>query len=429
MILIHYFHYRENELYCEDVPLSAIAESAGTPCYIYSYQTLDRHFRVFDGALATVPHLICYSMKANSSSSILKLFLNRGSGVDIVSGGELYRALQAGADPQKIVFSGVGKTAPEIVAALDANILMFNVESPAELAAIQSIAAARNQKARISLRVNPDIDPKTHPYISTGLRQSKFGIAIQAAEAVFAKAHTMSHIEVVGVDCHIGSQITELEPFISALQKVKTLIQRLRQEYQLPIRYLDLGGGLGITYKAETPPHPTEYAAQLLAETQDLNCTLIFEPGRVLVGNAGILLTRVVYHKTNGDKNFVIVDSGMNHLIRPALYQSYQEILPVQQQKDAPNVIADVVGPICESGDFFARDRQLQSVPEGGLVAVMSSGAYGYVMASQYNSYPRPAEVMVKGSQWAIIRTRDTFADLIKGEQLPPFALTMDTST
>lgn len=422
MIFIHYFHYRENELYCEDVPLKTIADAVGTPCYIYSTQTLLRHYRVFDEALADVPHLICYSMKANSSLSILNLFLNKGSGVDIVSGGELFRALKAGADPQKIVFSGVGKTAPEIAAALDAHILMFNVESQAELAAIQAIASARNQKAPISLRVNPDIDPKTHPYIATGLRQSKFGIDIRVAEGVFAQAQQMSHIEVVGVDCHIGSQITELEPFISALQKIKELVQRLRQQYHLPIRYLDLGGGLGITYKAETPPHPSEYAAQLLTHTQDMNCTLIFEPGRVLVGNAGVLLTQVVYHKNNGDKRFVIVDSGMNHLIRPSLYQSYQDILPVRKQADAEMVTVDVVGPICESGDFFARDRQLPEVPAGELLAIMSSGAYGYVMASQYNSYPRPPEVMVNGSQWAVIRERECYEDIVRGEHLVGWA-------
>jgi diaminopimelate decarboxylase len=419
---MHYFHYIENELWCEEVPLSKIAEEVGTPCYIYSHRTLERHFKAFSEPLAGIPHLICYSMKANSNLSILKLFLNRGSGVDIVSGGELYRALKAGVPADRIVFSGVGKTDREIAEALHAGIRMFNVESEAELEAIQVVASGLDKKAPISLRVNPDIDPKTHPYISTGLKKSKFGVDILDAERIFARAAQMSHIEVVGVDCHIGSQITELDPFVAALKKLKVLVERLRQEHGLPIRYLDLGGGLGIAYQGETPPAPAEYAARILAETQDLNCTLIFEPGRVLVGNAGILLTRVTYLKKNQDKQFVIVDSGMNHLIRPSLYGSYQAIQPVFQ-RTSDTFTTDVVGPICESGDFFAQDREIPVVQRGDLLAIMSSGAYGYTMASFYNSYARPAEVMVKGSEYAVIRQPDTREMLTQGEQLPAFDL------
>jgi diaminopimelate decarboxylase len=419
---MHYFHYIENKLWCEEVPLATIAEEVGTPCYIYSHRTLERHFKAFSEPLAGIPHLICYSMKANSNLSILKLFLNRGSGVDIVSGGELYRALKAGVPADRIVFSGVGKTNREIAEALHAGIRMFNVESEAELEAIQAVASGLDKQAPISLRVNPDIDPKTHPYISTGLKKSKFGVDILDAERIFARAAQMSHIEVVGVDCHIGSQITELDPFVAALKKLKVLVNRLRQEHGLPIRYLDLGGGLGIAYQGETPPAPAEYAARILAETQDLNCTLIFEPGRVLVGNAGILLTRVTYLKKNQDKQFVIVDSGMNHLIRPSLYGSYQAIQPVFQ-RTSETFTADVVGPICESGDFFAQDREIAVVERGDLLAIMSSGAYGYTMASFYNSYARPAEVMVKGSEYAVIRQPDTREMLTAGEELPAFAL------
>ncbi len=402
--------------------LSEIAQKVGTPCYVYSHRTLERHFNVFAQALEGIPHLICYSMKANSNRSILQIFLQRGGGLDIVSGGELYRAMQAGAAPQKIVFSGVGKTEAEIAMALQADILMFNVESEGELERIQHVASQQGIKARVALRVNPDIDPKTHPYIATGLKKSKFGIAINDALRLFEKAKTLSHIAVHGVDCHIGSQITELDPFVDALHKLKELIHDLRSQYQLPIRYLDLGGGLGIPYQDETPPHPDEYAARIREETEGLDCTLIFEPGRVLVGNAGLLLTEVQYLKRHEEKTFVIVDSGMNHLIRPALYQAWQAIQPVKKREGAPWVV-DVVGPICESGDFFALDRELSPVEPGDLLAVMSSGAYGYSMASQYNSYPRPAEVLVKGAEFAVIRERESYSELSRGENTPLFDL------
>lgn len=399
-----------------------IAAAAGTPCYVYSHRTLVRHFTVFSQALAGTAHLICYSMKANSNRAILQIFLQRGGGLDIVSGGELYRALQAGAPPQRIVFSGVGKTEQEIAQALQADILMFNVESAGELERIQSIGRQLGIKARVALRVNPDIDPRTHPYIATGLKKSKFGISMQDALPLFEYAQRLSHIEVSGVDCHIGSQITELEPFIQALHKLKELIVDLRQQFQLPIRFLDLGGGLGIPYHQETPPHPEEYAARIRAETHGLDCTLIFEPGRVLVGNAGILLTQVQYLKRHAQKNFVIVDAGMNALIRPALYQAWQTIQPVCPRQ-GPAQIVDVVGPICESSDFLALDRELPPLEPGDLLAVMSSGAYGFSMASQYNSYPRPAEVLVQGTAFAVIRERESYSDLVKGEQLPPFEL------
>lgn len=361
-------------------------------------------------------------MKANSNRAILQTFLQRGGGLDIVSGGELYRALQAGAPPQRIVFSGVGKTEPEIAQALQADILMFNVESAGELERIQSVGRQLGIKARVALRVNPDIDPRTHPYIATGLKKSKFGIAIQDALPLFKYAQTLSHIEVSGVDCHIGSQITELEPFIQALHKLKELIHELRQSFHLPIRFLDLGGGLGIPYNQETPPHPEEYAARIREETQGLDCTLIFEPGRVLVGNAGILLTEVQYLKRHEQKTFVIVDAGMNVLIRPALYQAWQAIHPVRLREGPPQTV-DVVGPICESSDFLARDRELPPLESGDLLAVMSSGAYGFSMASQYNSYPRPAEVLVQGTDFAVVRERESYSDLIRGEHSPDFKL------
>jgi len=414
---IHHFHYQDGALYCEQVALSDIAAEVGTPCYVYSHETLTRHYRVFAEPLAAVQHLICYSMKANSSAAILNLLLKMGSGLDIVSGGELYRALQVGADPAKIVFSGVGKTVPEIHQALDAQILMFNVESAAELERIQAVATERDQVARVSIRVNPDIDPRTHPYIATGLYESKFGVDIDSAQPLFSKAHAFSHIELVGVDCHIGSQITELQPFLDALERIQRVVRALRAQ-GLPVRYLDLGGGLGIPYQDEAPPHPSEYARAIVERTTEMDCTLVFEPGRVIVGNAGILLTRVQYIKENLKKRFVIVDTGMHHLIRPTLYQAWQGIQMVVPRTGVEQTV-DVVGPICESGDFLAQGRVMPPIEADDLLAVMSAGAYGFSMASQYNSYPRPAEVMVKGSHYAVIRERESYADLVRGERVP----------
>jgi len=380
---------------------------------------LSRHFRVFAEPLADIEHLICYSMKANSSAAVLKLLLNLGSGLDIVSGGELYRALQVGADPQKIVFSGVGKTAPEIKQALEANILMFNVESEAELERIAEVAKGLGKRARLSLRVNPDIDARTHPYIATGLYESKFGVDIEEARRLFAKAHANEHLEVVGVDCHIGSQITLLSPFLDALDRVGELLQQLRSD-GLPIRYLDLGGGLGIPYQDEQPPTPKEYAQAIKERAKNLNCTLVFEPGRVIAGNAGVLLTEVQYLKQTKQKRFVIVNTGMHHLIRPTLYQAWQKIQTVTP-REGEHFVADVVGPICESGDFLAQARELSPIEPGDLLAVMSAGAYGFSMASFYNSYPRPAEVMVRGDQAYLIRERDEYSALTRGEHLPDF--------
>lgn len=414
---MHHFHHRKGELYAEDVPLRTIAERVGTPAYVYSLATLRRHFAVFDAAFESLPHLVCFSVKANSNLAVLRTFARQGSGFDIVSGGELFRALTAGADASKIVFSGVGKTVGEIRYALTAGILMFNVESPGELDTINAVAGEIGMQARVALRVNPDVDPKTHPYISTGLKRSKFGIHIQRSLEDYRRARNLRHIEVVGVDCHIGSQLTTVPPFVDALQRIRDLLGRLEAE-AFHIRYLDMGGGLGITYNDETPPEPHEYAAALAEGLRGLEITLLLEPGRVLVGNAGILLTKVLYLKGTDEKNFVVVDGGMNDLIRPALYGSYQAIQPVRARNGA-RFVADVVGPVCESGDFFAKDRELPTVEPGDLLAVMSAGAYGFVMASNYNTRPRPPEVLVDGDQFHIVREREALEDLVRGENIP----------
>ncbi len=416
---MHHFQERNGELYAEGVPLRQIAERVGTPAYVYSLATLRRHFRVFDEAFESIPHLVCFSVKANSNLTVLRTFACEGSGFDIVSGGELFRALKAGADPAKIVFSGVGKTANEIRYALTAGILMFNVESPGELDTINAVAGELGAKARVALRVNPDVDPKTHPYIATGLKKSKFGIHIQRSIEDYRRARSLPHVEVIGVDCHIGSQLTTVPPFLDALQRIRDLVHRLQAE-DFAIRYLDMGGGLGITYNDEKPPEPHEYAAALAEGLRDLDTTLLLEPGRVIVGNAGILLTKVLYLKGTDEKNFVVVDGGMNDLIRPALYGSYQGIRPVCTHNGA-RFTADVVGPVCESGDFFAKDREMPRVEPGDLLAVMSAGAYGFVMASNYNTRPRPPEVLVDGDQFHIVRERETLEDLIRGENIPAF--------
>ena len=414
---MHHFQPRNGELYAEDVPLREIADRVGTPCYVYSLATLRRHYRVFDEAFEAIPHLVCFSVKANSNLAVLRTFAREGSGFDIVSGGELFRALKAGADPAKIVFSGVGKTAEEIRYALTAGILMFNVESPGELDTIDRVAASVGVKARVALRVNPDVDPKTHPYISTGLKESKFGIHIERSIEDYRRAQQLPHIEVVGVDCHIGSQLTTVPPFMDALARIRHLIDRLQRE-RFNILYVDMGGGLGITYNDEKPPQPHEYAAALSEGLRGVDTTLLLEPGRVIVGNAGILLTKVLYLKSTDEKNFVVVDGGMNDLIRPALYGSYQAIQPVRV-RNGKTFTADVVGPVCESGDFFAKDREISAVEPGDLLAVMSAGAYGFVMASNYNTRPRPPEVLVDGDQVYVVRQRETLDDLIRGETIP----------
>ncbi len=418
---MHSFEYRHGELYCEQVPVSRIAKELGTPCYIYSHTTLVRHFHAYDSAFKHIPHVIAFAMKANSNLAILRLMAREGSGVDIVSGGELFRALKAGVPASKIVFAGVGKAPDEIRDALKADILMFNVESPAELHAINQVAAEVGRKARIALRINPDIDPKTHPYISTGLKKSKFGIAAERAVEDFVLAASMSHIEVVGVHAHIGSQLTDVAPFTAALKKVVSLIGTLK-ERGLNIRYLNIGGGLGITYSDEKPPLPQDLSNAVLPLVQGLNLTLVMEPGRVIVGNAGILVTKAMYLKEGETKSFVIVDAAMNDLIRPSLYEAYHEVRPVNEEAGRrAKLTVDIVGPVCESGDFLAKDRSLPVVKPGELLAVMSAGAYGFVMASNYNSRPRVPEVLVRDGEFHVIRERERYEDLIKGEQIPPF--------
>lgn len=413
------FQYRNGRLYCEAVPLERIAESVGTPFYVYGYRTLKRHFRVFDAAFAGLPHLTCFAVKSNSNIAILRLFIEEGGGVDIVSGGELYRALKAGVDPRKVVYSGVGKKAEEIEYALQTGILMFNVESAQELEAISACAKRMGKRAGVALRINPDVDAETHPHISTGLKENKFGIDIEKSLEAYRHARTLENIEVIGVSCHIGSQVTKTAPFVDALKRLKKLLGRLEEE-GFDIRYLDLGGGLGITYKDETPPEPAEYAEALLAFARELPCTLVFEPGRVLVGNAGALVTTVLYRKNTEEKNFVIVDAGMNDLIRPSLYDSYHRILPVAENGKG-EIVADVVGPICESGDYLAKKRKLPEVKQGELIAVMSAGAYGFSMSSNYNSRPRVAEVLVRDDRFYVIRERETYEDLVRGERIPEF--------
>jgi diaminopimelate decarboxylase len=416
---MHDFQYRGDSLFCEEVPISDIAADVGTPFYLYSRRTLENHFRAFDSAFAKTDHLICFSAKANSNLAVLRIFSRLGGGIDVVSGGEIYRAVQAGVKPEKIVYSGVGKRPDEIEYALKQPILMFNIESSQELLAIDQIAGRLGAKAPVSLRVNPDVDPKTHPYISTGLKKNKFGINIQKSLDDYILARTLQNTEVIGVSCHIGSQLTEVGPFVEAVQRIKELVAKLRSA-GIRIRYVDLGGGLGITYNQEEPPHPREYAEALMKELPGLDCTLILEPGRVIVGNAGILVTRVLYTKEGGEKNFVIVDAAMNDLIRPSLYGSYQRVQPVHR-KDRIETTVDVVGPICESGDFLAKDRKIPKVEPGELLAVMSAGAYGFTMSSNYNSRPRVAEVMADKNRFGVVRKREEYEDLIRGEAIPDF--------
>ena len=416
---MHFFKYRDNELYCEDVPVKEIAARIGTPFYLYSHATLKRHFQVFNEAFEGVEKLICYSAKANTNLAVLKLFADLGCGLDIVSGGELYRGLKAGFSPERIVYSGVGKTVEEIDYALDTGILMFNVESLAELAQINRRACKLKKRAPVSIRVNPDVDPKTHPYTATGLKKNKFGIGYDVALDSYRVAGELENLTIVGVDCHIGSQITEAGPFQAALENLIGLINELKAT-GLKIRNLDMGGGLGITYADETPPSLPEYAGAIISQLKGQDLRLILEPGRVLVGNAGILVTEVLYRKSGEVKNFVIVDAGMNDLLRPTLYNAFHAIEPVvNSRKDV--MVADVVGPICESGDFLALDRSIANVQSGDLMAVMSAGAYGFVMSSNYCSRPRVAEVMVKGDRFNVVKAREGYEDLVRGETVPPF--------
>ncbi len=411
------FIFKENELYCEDISVKEIASEAGTPFYLYSLATLKRHFNAFNESSKVLNSLICYSVKANSNIAVLNFLFKMGWGADIVSGGELFRALKAGVDTNKVVYSGVGKTESEIEFAIKSDILMFNVESLPEVFLIDKVAGRLNTKARISFRINPNVDPKTHPYISTGLKKNKFGINIKHALSAYETARELSNIDIVGLDCHIGSQLTEISPFNDAIEIIKELLSEITSK-GFNIKYLDLGGGLGITYENEMPPHPSTYMNSIKKILNDYKGLVIFEPGRLIVGNGGIFITKVIYNKDTGSKNFIIVDGGMNDLIRPALYEAYHEIVPVIK-RGGPRLKADVVGPICESADFLGKDRVLNSVQEGDLLAVFSAGAYGFAMSSNYNSRPRVAEVLVDKDKFYIIRRRETYEDLISKETMP----------
>ena len=411
------FTHRNDTLHCEDVPLREIVDAVGTPVYVYSLARLRDAFRGFDQAFAGSRHLVCFSVKANSNLGVLRAFVNEGSGFDIVSGGELFRVLKAGADPRKVVFSGVGKTREEMEYALRSGILMFNVESEQEMEALNEVAGSMGVTAPVSFRINPDVDPQTHPYISTGMKKSKFGIAIDPAAAAYRRAIALPNVEVVGVDCHIGSQLTSTSPFADAAERVRAFIEVLQRE-GANIRYVDLGGGLGIRYDDEQPPDAGDYAKALMDGVRGLDVTLVLEPGRSMVGNAGVLVTRVLYLKRTEAKNFVVVDGAMNDLIRPSLYGAFQGLRPVDRREAEP-MTADVVGPICESGDFFAQDRLIQTPEPGDLMAVMSAGAYGFTMASNYNTRPRAAEVLVDGKEFAVVRERETLEGLVAGEKIP----------
>ena len=416
---MHHFQYKGDELFAEEVAVKDIVAAVGSPVYIYSQATLERHFKAMDDAFASTPHTICYSVKANSNLGVLKAFINLGGGVDIVSGGELYRALSVGVDPKKVVYSGVGKRDDEIAYALESGILLFNVESEQELDRINEVAGRIGKKAGIAIRVNPDVDPETHPYITTGLKKAKFGINIERALAQYARAKDMANLDILGIDCHIGSQLTKVSPFVDAIVKLKRLLTGVR-DMGIEMKYLDLGGGLGIQYNDEAPPLPADYGTSILEETKDLGLHLLFEPGRNLVGNAGILVGKCLYTKKGEEKNFVIVDAGMNDLARPALYGSFHGVQPVKKDQDGV-IEGDIVGPICESGDFLVKDREFANFRQGDLIAFMSAGAYGFTMSSNYNSRPRVAEVMVKGDKFEVVREREKLEDLIKGERVPSF--------
>ena len=416
---MNHFQYKGNELYAEDVAIKEIVAKVGSPVYIYSHATLERHFKAFDESFSAMPHTICYSVKANSTQSVLKTFVNLGGGVDIVSGGELFRALKAGVDPKKVVYSGVGKKDEEIEYALNTGILMFNVESEQELTRISEIASRLGKKAGIAIRVNPDVDPGTHPYITTGLKNAKFGITIERAMAEYTRAATLPGIDIVGIDMHIGSQLTKVNPFVDSIEKLKIMLGNLRGE-GIFLKYFDCGGGLGIQYNDEEPPLPADYGKEIVAATKDLGLHLIFEPGRNIVGNAGILVSKCLYTKARDEKNFIMIDAGMNDLARPALYGSFHGVKPVVKDQDGM-IVADIVGPICESGDFLVKDREVPMFKQGDLMAFTSAGAYGFAMSSTYNSRPRVAEVMVKGDKFEIVRERETVEDLIRGEKIASF--------
>lgn len=412
------FTYQNGVLHAEQVSLAALASQHGTPLYVYSRTALEQHFNAYTKALGEWPHLVCYSVKANSNLAVLNVLAQQGAGFDIVSLGELERVLAAGGDPKKIVFSGVGKQAHEMARALEVGVYCFNVESEAELERLSAVATERGQVAHVSLRVNPDVDAQTHPYISTGLKDNKFGVDINEAPHVYAKAASLPGLEVKGVDCHIGSQLTEIRPFLDALDRLLVLIDTLAEQ-GIIIEHLDLGGGLGVQYRDETPASAEEYIAAVKARLGERRFKLIFEPGRSVAANAGVFLTRVEYLKLNDHKNFAIIDGAMNDLIRPALYSAWQDIKPVVENSDAPLRTYDLVGPVCETGDFLGKNRDL-ALSEGDLLAVMSAGAYGFVMASNYNTRGRAAEIMVDGTQAHVVRERETIASLYAGESVLP---------
>ncbi len=413
------FTYRNGRLYAEDIPLSEIARQFGTPCYVYSGKAIEEAWRDFAQAFGQYPHLICYAVKANSNLAILNLLARLGSGFDIVSVGELERVLRAGGGPARVVFAGVGKRIDEMQRALETGIRCFNIESAAELERLNQVAAKMGLSAPVSIRVNPDVDAKTHPYISTGLNQNKFGIAMHDALDIYIQAARMEHIEIRGVSCHIGSQLTSMEPLLNALDRLLGLVDTLERK-DIGIEHLDIGGGLGIRYRDETPPSPSAYAQAIMARLQDRPYEIIVEPGRAIVGNSGVLLTRIEYLKHTGRREFAIVDAAMNDLLRPALYNSWQDIVPVEPRLAGKPRVYEVVGPICESGDFLGRERML-CVEAGDLLAIRSAGAYGFSMSSTYNSRPRAAEVMIIGDQAYLIRERDSVHDLMAGEAILPY--------
>ncbi len=418
---MHDFKYKGKELYCENVRVAEIVRKTGTPVYIYSHKTFSDHLGKLQKAFKSVKPLICYSMKANSSLAILKLLVSQGSGLDIVSGGELFRAQKAGCPGEKIVFAGVGKTEQEIEEALRYGVLFFNVESKPELEKINAVAARLKKKARVSIRINPAVDPKTHHHISTGKKESKFGIDMALAESIFAAARKYPAISFCAIHCHIGSQIVSGDPFVEAFRKVLEFTGRIEKKYGAKIEYLNLGGGLGAIYKDEKPQTADAYARKILPLFKGRKFRLVFEPGRFISANGGILAGKVLYIKRTQVKNFAIVDAAMNDLIRPSLYEAYHEIQPLVRSPRAAREIYDVVGPICESGDVLARERLLPKLEEGDLIAIMSAGAYGYVMASNYNTRPRAPEVLVKGSHFAVVKARETLADLVRSETIPDF--------
>jgi len=415
---VDFFNRKNADLFAEDCAVSNLAQSYGTPLYIYSRATIERHWHAFDQAAGDRPHLVCYAVKANSNLAVLNVMARLGSGFDIVSKGELARVLEAGGEASKIVFSGVGKKADEIAYALEKGIYCFNVESSAELERIQQVAKSLNKIAPISLRVNPDVDAGTHPYISTGLKENKFGVSIDDAYVLYAKAQSYSHIEIKGIDSHIGSQLTEIKPFLDALDRILILVDNLAEQ-GIILSHIDVGGGLGVCYENEQPPHPKEYAHAIAEKLAGRDITLIYEPGRAIMANAGILVTEVEFLKTNQDRHFAIVDAAMNDLIRPSLYQAWQKIIPVIQKDDLVVKKYDIVGPICETGDFLGKEREL-AIEAGDLLAVRSAGAYGFTMSSNYNSRPRAAEIMVDGENAYVIRQRETLESLWQGESLLP---------